>query len=209
MNKITFILSLLAGATAFSQQKSSFFDEQIMGKTKAESPIQLSLDAYPFLFLANGGGGTASIEFRHWQVGMAGFSVVPPDYIVNTFFRQIDTKTVTVRRNSGLEVFANYYLRPDRKGVYAGLLGGPEWFVMNKRQTDQQETLIKTYIVPRLGIRVFPVKKYVYADASLGWSFNLSGTESRTIGQSVYSASTGGFIYFLQIGARFNLAKQR
>jgi hypothetical protein len=42
-------------------------------------------------------------------------------------------------------------------------------------------------------------------DASFGWSFNLSGTETKTLGQTNFNASAGGFIYFLQVGARFDL----
>ncbi|MBS3739442.1 MAG: hypothetical protein KGY51_10690, partial [Psychroflexus sp.] len=60
-------------------------------------------------------------------------------------------------------------------------------------------------VVPRLGFRVFPFKEYFYADASFGWSFNLSGTETKTLGQTSYKTSAGGFIYFLQVGVRFNL----
>jgi hypothetical protein len=59
--------------------------------------------------------------------------------------------------------------------------------------------------IPKFGLRVFPFKKIFYADASFGWSFNLSGTETKTLGQTSYNASAGGFIYFLQVGARFNL----
>ncbi|EON76038.1 hypothetical protein ADIS_3516 [Lunatimonas lonarensis] len=84
----------------------------------------MSVDAYPFLFLANGGGGSLGFEFDHWQVGLIGFSVVPPDFIKNTFFQNADE--VNIRRNSAVELYARYYLRPDRKGIYLSVLGGPE-----------------------------------------------------------------------------------
>jgi hypothetical protein len=32
-----------------------------------------------------------------------------------------------VRRNKAVELFVNYYLRKDRKGIYAGVLVGLEW----------------------------------------------------------------------------------
>ncbi len=70
-----------------------------------------------------------------------------------------------------------------------------------------KETIVKSYVVPRLGVRVFPFKKILYADVSFGWSFNVSGTDARNLGQTTYNASAGGFIYFLQVGARFNLKK--
>ena len=112
-----------------------------------------------------------------------------------------------VRRNKAVELFVNYYLRKDRKGIYAGVLGGPEWFMLEDKISGTRETIVKSYIVPKLGLRVFPFKKILYADASFGWSFNLSGTETKTLGQTSYNASAGGFIYFLQVGARFNLTK--
>ncbi len=196
---------VLVTTTLFAQDKSNFFQNQILGKSKDPVPIQLSVDAYPFLFLSSGGGGSLGLEFGNWQVGAIGFTVAPPDYIKNTFFE--NANNVAVQRNNAVELFANYYLRKDRKGIYAGVLGGPEWFMMQDKISGAKETVVKNYVVSRLGLRVFPFKKIFYADASFGWSFNLSGTNSRTLGQTTYNASAGGFIYFLQVGARFNLKK--
>jgi len=207
MKKFILIAAVVTITTSlFAQDKPSFFQNQILGKDKDPAPkLQLSIDAYPFLFLANGGGGSLGLEFGHWHVGAIGFSVVPPDYIKNTFFE--NAEDIKVRRNNGLEFFANYYFRPDRKGIYAGVLGGPEWFLLEDKISGAKETVVKNYIVPKMGLRVFPFKKIVYADASFGWSFNVSSTETMSLGQTKYNASAGGFIYFIQIGARFNLAK--
>jgi len=206
MKKSILILAVVSITTSlFAQDKTSFFQSKILGKGKDPAPLQLSLDAYPFLFLSSGGGGSLGVEFGNWQVGAIGFSVAPPDYIKNTFFENADN--VKVRRNNAVELFANYYLRKDRKGIYAGVLGGPEWFMLEDKISGTRETIVKSYIVPKSGLRVFPFKKIFYVDASFGWSFNLSGTETKTLGQTNYNASAGGFIYFLQVGARFNLKK--
>ena len=206
MKKSILILTVVSITTSlFAQDKTSFFQSQILGKGKDPAPLQLSVDAYPFLFLSSGGGGSLGLEFGNWQVGAIGFSVAPPDYIKNTFFENADN--LKVRRNNAVEFFANYYLRKDRKGIYAGVLGGPEWFMLEDKISGAKETIVKSYIVPKLGLRVFPFKKILYADASFGWSFNLSGTDTKTLGQTKYNASAGGFIYFLQVGARFNLKK--
>ena len=206
MKKSILILAVVSITTSlFAQDKPSFFQSQLFGKDKETAPLQLSVDAYPFLFLASGGGGSLGLEFGNWQVGAIGFSVAPPDYIKNTFFENADN--LKVRRNNAVEFFANYYLRKDRKGIYAGVLGGPEWFMLEDKISGAKETIVKSYIVPKLGLRVFPFKKIFYVDASFGWSFNLSGTETKTLGQTNYNASAGGFIYFLQVGARFNLKK--
>ena len=206
MKKFILIAAVVTMTTSlFAQHTTSFFQSQILGKGKAPAPLQLSVDAYPFLFLASGGGGSLGLEFGKWQVGAIGFSTVPPDYIKNTFFQNADN--VKIRRNNAVELFANYYLRRDRKGIYAGILGGPEWFMLEDKLSGTKETLVKSYIVPKLGLRVFPFKNFFYADASFGWSFNLSGTETQTLGKTSYNASAGGFIYFLQVGTRFNLTK--
>jgi hypothetical protein len=206
MKKSILIATVVIITTSlFAQDKKSFFQNQILGKGKAPAPLQLSVDAYPFLFLSSGGGGSLGLEFGNWQVGAIGFSTVPPDYIKKTFFQ--NAENVKIRRNNAVELFANYYLRKDRKGIYAGVLGGPEWFMLEDKISGTRETLVKSYIVPKLGLRVFPFKNNFYADASFGWSFNLSGTETKTIGQTSYNASAGGFIYFLQVGGRFNLTK--
>jgi hypothetical protein len=207
MKKLTLIVTVVClTSSLFAQDKTSFFQNQILGKEKDVVPLQLSIDAYPFLFLSKGGGGSIGLEFSNWQVGVIGFSVVPPDYIKNTFFENADNIKVT--RNNAVELYVNYYLRKDRKGLYAGILGGPEWFLMEDNISRAKETIVKSYVVPRLGFRLFPFKKFFYADASFGWSFNLSGTETKTLGQTTYNASSGGFIYFLQVGVRFNLIKE-
>jgi hypothetical protein len=206
MKKSILILAVVSITTSlFAQDKPSFFQSQLFGKDKETAPLQLSVDAYPFLFLSSGGGGSLGFEFGNWQVGAIGFSVAPPDYIKNTFFENADN--LKVRRNNAVEFFANYYLRKDRKGIYTGVLGGPEWFMLEDKISGAKETIVKSYIVPKLGIRVFPLKKILYVDASFGWSFNVSGTDPRTLGQTTYNAAAGGFIYFLQFGARSDLKK--
>ena len=204
MKKSILILAVVSITTSlFAQDKPSFFQSQLFGKDKETAPLQLSVDAYPFLFLSKGGGGSIGLEFENWQVGLIGFNVAPPDYIKNTFFENADN--ITVRRNNAVEFFANYYLRKDRKGIYTGIMGGPEWFMLEDKISGAKETIVKSYVVPRMGVRFFPFKKIFYADASFGWSFNLSGTETKTLGQTNFNASAGGFIYFLQVGARFDL----
>ena len=204
MKKSLLIVTVVLITTClFAQDKPSFFQSQILGKGKNQFPLQLSFDAYPFLFLSNGGGGSIGLEFGNWQVGVIGFSVAPPDYIKITFFQ--NANDIKVSRNNAVEVFANYYLRKDRKGIYTGIMGGPEWFMLEDKISGAKETIVKSYVVPRMGVRVFPFKKIFYTDASFGWSFNVSGTETETLGQTNFNASAGGFIYFLQVGARFDL----
>ena len=144
MKKYILILTVVAIPTSlFAQNKTSFFQSQILGKGKDPAPLQLSLNAYPFLFLSSGDGGSLGFEFGNWQVGAISFSVAPPEYIKNTFFENADN--VKVRRNNAFELFANYYLRKDRKGIYAGELGEPEGFMLKHKISGAKETNVKSY----------------------------------------------------------------
>ncbi len=200
------VLIFLTTSNLFGQDKENFYHRHILGHHVASEPLQLSIDAYPFLF-TNGAGGTLGLEFDHWHLGLAGFTVRPPEFIKTNFFRNADG--IRIEQNNALELFAKYYLRPDRKGLYIGAIGGPEWFRLKDNVTSIEETLVKAYAVPKIGIRVFPFKRYFYVDASFGWSFNLSGIEQRTLGATTYNASRGGFLPFLQLGARFDLTKNQ
>jgi hypothetical protein len=199
MKKYFLILAFVSITTIlFAQDKTIFFQSQILGKGKDPAPLQLSVDAYPFLFLSKGGGGSIGIEFGNWQVGAIGFSVAPPDYIKNTFFQ--NANDIKVSRNNAVEIFSNYYLRKDRKGIYIGIMGGPEWFMLEDKISGAKETIVKSYVVPRMGVRVFPFKKVFYADASFGWSFNVSGTEKKHWGKLIsMRQQVDSFIFFKQV----------
>ena len=87
MKKSILILAVVSITTSlFAQDKTSFFQSQILGTGKDPAPLQLSVDVYPFLFLSSGGGGSLGFEFGNWLVGAIGFSVAPPNYIKNIFF---------------------------------------------------------------------------------------------------------------------------
>ncbi len=201
---ILIVLIVIGISMQLHAQDRSKLSSVFLGKNQ-QTPLMLSLDVYPFLFLSNGGGGSIGLEYAHYQLGIIGFSVVPPDLIKNTFFQ--NSGDINIPRNSAIELYARYYLRPERKGIYLGIIGGPEWFVVEDNTSKITESFVKSYVVPVLGFRIFPFREYFYLDASFGYSFNLSGTEERTLGNTTYSASQGGIIYFLQIGARFKLLK--
>lgn len=151
------IVWLFLSQNSAANNNNGFVDKYLFRKGISHQPLQLSADIYPFLFLAEGGGGSIGLEFSNWQLGFIGFGVVPPEFIKTNFFRNADD--VTIRRNYAAEIFVNYFLRKDRKGLYFGLLGVPEWFYMQDDITKEKETIIKSYLVPRLGLRIFPFKK--------------------------------------------------
>ena len=51
---ILIVAVVLLTTNLFAQEKPSFIQCQILGKGKDPATLQLSVDAYPFLFLSNG-----------------------------------------------------------------------------------------------------------------------------------------------------------
>ncbi len=201
---IALLVVMFSCPLIYAQKTENKLSKILLGKDKEVERLQLTIGTYPFLFFG-GIGGSLGAEFNHWHTGLIGFTVQPPEFIKTTFFRNADD--ITIEQNYAVELFANYYLRPDRKGLYFGIVGGPEWFEIKDNITAAKTTIIKSYVVPNVGVRLFPFKKFFYTDASIGWSFNLSGTENQTLGATTFNASRGGLLYFFQLGARFPLAK--
>ena len=80
-----FVFVITTTSSILAQEKVGFFQKQLLGKGIEQKTISLNIAAYPFLFFSNGGGGSVSVEFSNWQIGAIGFSVIPPDFITETF----------------------------------------------------------------------------------------------------------------------------
>ena len=79
MKKSILILAVVLITTSLiAQDKTSFFQSQILGKGKDTAPLQLSVDAYASLFLSSGGGGSLGIEFGNWHGGQLWGSEISP-----------------------------------------------------------------------------------------------------------------------------------
>lgn len=199
---------------AFAQAPSSnptaapsLIEQYLLGIGVAETPPSIFADVYPLFFLTGSGGGNIGYEAGHWQFGGTFFSVPFTDALRDWVFA--NASGIDARRNNAAELFVSYFLRPDRQGVYIGAIGGPEWFVLRDKATGKQETVSKTYVVPRVGLRWFPFQPFVYVDTSFGAAFNVSGTEVLSIGESSFSARPVLAIPFIQLGVRFPLSSQQ
>lgn len=194
--------AIISTWSAPSAQPSNVFST-LAGRGVDAAPAALSVDAYPFMLASSGVGGTVGFERGRWHVGVAAFTVAPPDFIEETFLR--DTEGVTLSGNAAAEGFARYYPRADRRWLYAEVLGGPEWFEVTEDASGVTETFVSAYVAPKLGVRVLPLGDYVSVDAAIGYAFNLGGTETRSVGSASYRASSGGVLPFLQVGTRIPL----
>ena len=99
----------------------------------------------------------------------------------------------------------NVYLRKDRKGFYAGSILSFDGYSVIDIPTQKKEDFTKTYLVARAGFRWFPFKEYVYIDGGYGVSFNLSGSDSRTLGSSKYNPKSILALPFFAVGGRISL----
>jgi hypothetical protein len=71
MKKLILLMTVVSvTASLFAQKNTSFFDKQLLGKGIEPSSMQISVDAYPFLFLSKGGGGSVGLETGNWQAGI-------------------------------------------------------------------------------------------------------------------------------------------
>jgi hypothetical protein len=200
---------------AFAQAPSSnptaapsLIEQYLLGVGVAETPPSIFADVYPLFFLTgSGGGGNIGYEVGHWQFGGTFFSVPFTDALRDWVFA--NASGIDARRNNAAELFVSYFLRPDRQGVYVGAIGGPEWFILRDKATGKEETVLKNYIVPRVGLRWFPFQPYVYVDTSFGAAFNVSGTDVLNLGESSFSARSILAIPFIQLGVRFPLGSQQ
>lgn len=177
----------------------------LAGRGVAPAPDAVSVDVYPFIVAAGGVGGTVGYERERWHVGVAAFTVAPQDFIEQTFFR--DTDSLSVTGNDAIEAFVRVYPRADRRWLYAEVIGGPEWFRVSDDASGASDSFVKVYVVPKLGVRVLPLGDLVSVDAAIGYAFNLSGTEDRTLGSVTYRAASGGPLPFLQLGTRIPLGR--
>ncbi len=164
----------------------TLWERYVLGVNAVPEPHALFADVYPVIIAAGGFGINAGYETGHWQFG-ATFLTVPLNDGWRDWFLA-DASGVDVLSNRATEVFVNYFIRPDRQGFYAGVLGGPDWYDVRDKATGARETLMRVYVVPRVGVRWFPFQPYVYLDAAFGASVNESGSKSRPLGEMWYSA---------------------
>jgi len=177
-------------------------------KTKVEKkPLQLFAEVSPQFFAWKGYGGGIGTEFSRFQTGFIYISLELTPAFRDAFFN--NAKTVTVTHNSAAELFANIFLRKDRKGFYAGTIYSYDWFSVVDDKTQQKEDYTGQYMLLRAGFRWFPFQEHFYIDGGYGISFNISGSGDRQLGESKYSAKPIVTIPFFSIGGRFSLTSKK
>lgn len=208
------ILSALAisfSLSAFCQNENAgvfkrFYNNQIRPKSEPKE-LQVFAEINP-QFIAFGGFGTgAGLEFSRFQTGFIFLNTKLTPTFRDAIFD--GAKNLDVPTNGAAELFANVFLRKDRKGFYAGSILSYDWYSITDVPTQKQERINKTYLVSRVGFRWFPFKEIFYVDGGYGVSFNLSGNESRTLGSSTYNPKSVLTLPFFAVGGRFSISKNK
>jgi len=157
----------------------------------------------PAVFAYGGYGAGIGVEFARFQTGFISLNTELKPVFRDAIFE--NAKSISVPKNAAAEVFANVFLRKDRKGLYAGTIYSYDWYSVTDDKTQQKEDFTKQYLVGRIGVRWFPFKEYFYVDGGFGVSFNLSGSDERTLGDSKYSAKpVVALPFFLPLVADFS-----
>jgi hypothetical protein len=201
------VATILVGTTAFAQSENKnifgrFYDNQVRAKSEKKS-TQFFAEINPQFFAFGGYGGGLGVEFSRFQTGFIYLNTKLTPTFRDAIFK--DAKTITVPKNTAAEIFANVFLRKDRKGFYAGSILSYDEYAVTDDATQKKEDLTKLYVVARAGFRWFPFKEYFYIDGGYGVSFNLSGSDKRTLGASTYSPQSVIALPFFAVGGRFSL----
>ncbi len=200
--------TIMVGTTAFAQSEnrnifSRFYNNQIRAQSETKK-MQIFAEINPQFFAFGGYGGGLGVEFSRVQTGFIYLDTKLTPTFRDAIFK--DATTITVPKNTAAEIFANVFLRKDRKGFYAGSILSYDWYSVTDNESQQKEKFTKLYLVTRAGFRWFPFKEYLYIDGGYGVSFNLSGTDKRTLGASTYSPQPVIALPFFAVGGRFSLS---
>ncbi len=208
MRKIIILtLALTISASAFGQNDNifkNFYHNQLRAKSEKKE-LQFFAEINPQFFAYSGFGGGAGVEFSRFQTGAIYLNTKLTSGFRDAIFN--NATNLDVPLNWAAEVFANIYLRKDRKGFYTGFIYSYDGYSVTDVPTQSKEEFNKSYLVTRVGFRWFPFKEYFYIDGGYGVSFNLSGSENRVLGGSTYSPKSVLALPFFAVGARIYLNK--
>ncbi len=210
MSRIIFMFIAILGLGSTKCLKAQVFKNFVDSHLRLEAEAQpwgLSLETYPHFWLSGGSAGILSAEASRFQFGVMLWQVPVGASIRDAIFE--GAGDIKIRNNSSAEIFANVYLRKDRKGFYLGMIGGPEWFDLEDPRSGQSKTLVKNYLVfPRVGFRWFLFKNTLYVDVGYGLSHNLGGREELSVGDSDFQSRPRLGIPFFSVGGRWTLGKK-
>lgn len=204
---MAFALSL--GLNAQSQTENGsifkrFYNNQIRAKSEKKE-LQLFAEINPQFFAFSGFGGGLGVEFSRFQTGFIYLNTKLTPGFRDAIFN--NAKNLDIPLNWAAEIFANAYIRKDRKGFYTGLIYSYDGYSITDVPTEKKEDLTKSYLVARVGFRWFPFKEYFYIDGGYGVSFNLNATDERVLGSSTYSPKSILALPFFAVGGRISLHK--
>ena len=208
MRQITHLaFALILSTSLFAQNENKsflgkFYENQI-GINSEKKELQFFAEVNPQFFAFNGYGFGAGAEFSRFQVGVIILKTELTDSFRDAIFD--NATSLKIPKNTAAEIFVNVYLRKDRKGFYAGSILSFDGYSVIDVPTQKKEDFTKTYIVARAGFRWFPFKEYLYIDGGYGVSFNLSGSQERILGSSIYKPKSVLALPFFAIGGRISL----
>jgi len=208
---VTVIILVVQSINVFSQSEGKnlfrrFYNNHLIVNSE-QKKSQFFIEINPQFFAYGGYGVGVGFEFARFQTGFVSIETELKPVFRDAIFD--NAKGLSIPKNAIAEVFANVFLRKDRKGLYAGTIYSYDWFSATDDKTQQKEDFTKRYLVARVGFRWFPFKEHFYIDGGYGVSFNLSGSAERTLGDSKYSPRPVIALPFFAVGGRFFLTSKK
>ena len=207
---ISITIFVIVSINAFSQSENKnlfkrFYNNHLKANVE-QKEAQFFAEVSPQFFAYGGYGAGIGYEFSRFQTGFISIKTELKPTFRDAIFD--NAQNLTIPKNAAAEVFANVFLRKDRKGLYAGTIYSYDWYSVIDNKTQQKEDFTKQYLVARVGFRWFPFKEYLYVDGGYGVSFNLSGSDERKLGESNYSPKSVLALPFFSVGGRFSLTSK-
>ncbi len=198
---VCFFTIVLLQIQAYSQREN-LLEKYLLGKDK-KAAASVFAEFYPFHVLSGGIGGSIGYGSGHFTAGITAFHLPLNDGFRDLIFENAADLEVN---NSAVEAFFNYFLRRDRKGLYLGIIGGPEWFRLQDLSMGTRLRLTKAYILPRIGVRLFPLR-WLYIDGSYGVGVAIGSTGSKHSDNISFKLNKTVPLPFLSVGLRYILPR--
>lgn len=205
MKKLILVgILLIAYTKSFSQtEKQNIFNQFYKNHLKTDVQQrkgQFFAEVNPQFINSNGYG--LGYEFSRFQVGCLDQKTELSSNFKDVVFN--NSQSFTIPKSKTTQLFANAFLRKDRKGLYAGTTINFANYTVIDNVSQQKKDFSSQFFVARAGFRWFPLQDIFYLDCGYGASFNISNNNDQNLGNSKFKPNAVHGLPFLSVGGRFS-----
>lgn len=161
----------------------------------ASFPLKAQNKAYfielpPLNYIQQGLGISLGTENGHFQYGLS-FNSFNTDFF-KTGIIDVSGSVQTIRQLN-FSSYTNFYFTKSRKWLYLGLALMPNWTEIIDDISKENQWVLSASVMPRIGLRWFPLKRVFYLGAEYGLNIPFYHQENMVVGMSSvdFEGSTG------------------